>query len=827
MQTNTYPSNPPSTPYIPILDGVAARLRLSNASNGGFECSVAQGALVTKNMSSRPAPIEATAMGGWAAQCTDIVEDNSSGTRRLLATYSGAAIPALDTNAYPDGWDIAVHVWGIEDNGVHSGFYPAGVSPYGGGSAFSVNFVPYFKIQAASTTTTLADGSDQYWYLYLAKPLNYNQRGKLNATATCTGITGNLTVSYDTNGYGQVTAVKVLLPLGSQHPSTPNNTLHLQITESLRYLKGDAFVTETITHVNTDYPVTIINSVDTTQPVITEARILPVASMDASYQSEARQFNAQDQYTGHKSAISGNMSIRVKGYDAGSGLQKIECWWEGGNSRLFWSFDRDEDPADWDLRWKQGGVGNIMTSSLWGHTDISLGANEGRFLIKFYDKQGNTASRYVDPPHSGNPQSVYLCTPTVWGNIYPQGGTLNTSTNQWSAITSVGVGCSGGPAFVSKVEFYLDNVLAATVPGSSTEANPGNYNEIACSYRGVFNVPAGSHTIKVIVYDTLNPAHTQEQSWPVSVTAYSGGGGGGGGCVDYQAQILMADMTTRPAIEVQVEDLVLTRNPITGAFSIKPVGEVLLMGTQPCYRIVGEDGVEGIVSATHRIYVPNRNAYFETKDLRMGMDLLRPDGEAVLLRSVEPLGDRPVLTYSIHDGENKNYFADGTLAHNMKTTDCVLPGTLITMADGTQKPIETVEPGEQVLAWNTKTKQFEPDTVLTHFVTRNGRLYRVTLEDGHTVTCTGTHVLYAGGIWLSVNDIVKFKSTAKVMVEDGSLSAIASVEPLDVDPETEVRLIEVKNNHNLLLGGMLCHNIVKQQTMSLYVDGVYMGEIAV
>ena len=291
----------------------------------------------------------------------------------------------------------------------------------------------------------------------------------------------------------------------------------------------------------------------------------------------------------------------------------------------------------------------------------------------------------------------------------------------------------------------------------------------------------------------------------------------------------MGDGTTCPAIEVGVGDEVLTRNPITGEFSSKPISEVLMMGVQPCYRLVGTDGIEGVVSSSHRIYVPSRDAFFETKDLRLGMDVMRPDGSACVVTELEPIGDRPVMTFSIHDPLNKNYFADGTLAHNMKPADCVLPGTLITMADGTKKPIEDVKGGDQILAWNAEAQRLEPDTVLTHFVTRNGQLYVVTLEDGSSITCTGSHVLYAGGLWISVADLLKFKSTTRVRVESGDMVAIQSIEPLEVDPETEVRLIEVKNNHNLFLGGMLCHNVlVKDQasdTMALYVDGVYMGNI--
>ena len=109
------------------------------------------------------------------------------------------------------------------------------------------------------------------------------------------------------------------------------------------------------------------------------------------------------------------------------------------------------------------------------------------------------------------------------------------------------------------------------------------------------------------------------------------------------------------------------------------------------------------------------------------------------------------------------------------------------------------------------------------------KLYKVTLEDGSSVTCTGSHVLYAGGLWIAVADLLTFKASTRVRVESGDMVPLQSIEPLDVDPETEVRLIEVKNNHNLFLGGLLCHNVLtkRQDTRELYVDGVYMGQVAV
>jgi hypothetical protein len=325
---------------------------------------------------------------------------------------------------------------------------------------------------------------------------------------------------------------------------------------------------------------------------------------------------------------------------------------------------------------------------------------------------------------------------------------------------------------------------------------------------------AGAHTLKAIVYDAVpNGAfsiqHTHSLELVMTVGATNTGGGG---CVDLNALISLGNGQTKPAYEVQVGDMVLTRNHITGELAIKPIGAVMPMGVQPVYRLVGADGREGIVSDTHRVYDVSSNAYYEVRDLRPGQTVLREDNTQVTISAIEPMGEREVMTFAIDDLLCKNYFADSTLAHNMKSLDCVLPGTLITMADRSTKPIEDVIPGEQILSYNTKTKQFEADTFVSHFVTRRSTVYEVTLASGHTVTCTGTHTLFTGAVWVTIEQLSRMNTPVHVLTDVGTYSAVASIKEQDLG-EVEVRICEVLNNHNLLLGGILCHNYVKSPTV--------------
>lgn len=821
-----YPGGIPETAFVPILDGVAARLRLTNnkAGDKGFSCAIPAGKLITKNMAASPAPLEVVSwvpgdQASWHQSCTDVVEDSSGGVRKVLWTYDGSALPAMSTNANPAGWSIQVHPWMIRDlaKGYDGGFdetyWSSGDNSY---RMTYVAFVPYFKIVASSTTPAVTDGTDQLWYLYFAKPLNSNQTAALQVYVM-TGMFGNLqnlAFTVETNAYGQATALKVTLPMATQHVMFSGAfTINVVVTQNLYYLKGDTFVTEGITLISQEFSVNVTLTADTTAPVISRPMILPKAAATAAQQPSILQVQIPGP-VGYMDCIAARQTLACDVLDSG-GLDRVELWVEWGSAapKLITSASYG------------GAKGNthveIDTQTLppLGY-DNPLGTPQWtRFLFKAYDMAGNVASAYASSPINGN-IGVSTSNPAVT-LITPLGGTYTAATGKWDACSGFYARVCAPAAFVSKVEFYVDNILQTTLIGSQgvPDAQGGlvAWGDVV-GYTGSFTgLAAGAHTLKAIVYDavpngpySMTNTHTLEQVITVGVTTT-----GGGGCVDLNAAIAMANGMMKAAWEVQVGDEVLTRNPITGEFAIKPVGAVMPMGVQPVYRLVAEDGVESTISATHRIFEVNSGAYYEAQDLRPGQVVLLEDGQQAEILEITPSGEREVITFSINDPQNKNYFADGVLAHNLKALDCVLPGTHITMADGSTKPIEDVIPGEQILAWNVASKNFVADTFLSHYVTRRSKLYVVTLTDGHVLTCTATHTLFTGSVWVPVEQLARMKAKVSVMVEGGALSAIQSVEEQTLPEPVEVRICEIQNNHNLLLGGILCHNKVQSPTINI------------
>lgn len=75
---------------------------------------------------------------------------------------------------------------------------------------------------------------------------------------------------------------------------------------------------------------------------------------------------------------------------------------------------------------------------------------------------------------------------------------------------------------------------------------------------------------------------------------------------------------------------------------------------------------------------------------------------------------------------------------------CLVAGTLITMADGSQRPIEAIAPGEQVMS-SYGRGDFRPAVVTERFTTRRqGRVVCLHLRSGKVVRSTPEHTHFAG-----------------------------------------------------------------------------------
>ncbi|AXT49492.1 hypothetical protein D1818_01145 [Aquimarina sp. BL5] len=81
---------------------------------------------------------------------------------------------------------------------------------------------------------------------------------------------------------------------------------------------------------------------------------------------------------------------------------------------------------------------------------------------------------------------------------------------------------------------------------------------------------------------------------------------------------------------------------------------------------------------------------------------------------------------------------------------CFAKGTMITMADHTQKPIESLALGDKILSYDLQTQQQFAAIIKEVANPVHDNLITISLEDGTSITCTKDHPLMSvTGTWLS------------------------------------------------------------------------------
>ncbi|MEL6344154.1 MAG: beta-eliminating lyase-related protein, partial [Myxococcota bacterium] len=97
---------------------------------------------------------------------------------------------------------------------------------------------------------------------------------------------------------------------------------------------------------------------------------------------------------------------------------------------------------------------------------------------------------------------------------------------------------------------------------------------------------------------------------------------------------------------------------------------------------------------------------------------------------------------------------------NLHKTFCLAEGTPVTMADGTQRPIETLIPGQIVKAWSDEAEGVRPATLEGSYYTGEKDCVEITFEDGRTITCTADHRIRTTDGWVEAGDLA---STHRVL----------------------------------------------------------------
>jgi len=134
---------------------------------------------------------------------------------------------------------------------------------------------------------------------------------------------------------------------------------------------------------------------------------------------------------------------------------------------------------------------------------------------------------------------------------------------------------------------------------------------------------------------------------------------------------------------------------------------------------------------------------------------------------------------------------------------CFLAGTLITMADGSRKPIEKITPGDVVLAYDETTGEMKPDTVREVHDPVTWEFYLVVNE---TLRLTPVHPVLSDGRWVEIGDL---KPGAELTAENGSAVEIETIRRVD-EPVT-VYNFAVNPYGTYVANGIIVHNKKKPE----------------
>jgi hypothetical protein len=175
----------------------------------------------------------------------------------------------------------------------------------------------------------------------------------------------------------------------------------------------------------------------------------------------------------------------------------------------------------------------------------------------------------------------------------------------------------------------------------------------------------------------------------------------------------------------------------------------------------------------------------------------------LVVESLEILGECPQSVFNLEVEGQHNYFAAGVLVHNKHEGGCFQAGTLITLADGTTRPIERIRERDEVLAWDEQTESLVTAIVGRAFVHGYVGGGLVAINGG--VRSTPEHPVWANGRWMRADEL---RAGDRMLDLAGASTPVASIELLS-DVAEFVYNLRVEGVHTYFADGILVHNDTK------------------
>jgi hypothetical protein len=299
-------------------------------------------------------------------------------------------------------------------------------------------------------------------------------------------------------------------------------------------------------------------------------------------------------------------------------------------------------------------------------------------------------------------------------------------------------------------------------------------------------------------------------------------------CFVTGTQILLEDGNTK-----NIEDIVIGDSIIS--FDLKndesTISKVLNIFSKKVDKIVEYEFLNGgILRATldHPIFVVDKGWSSYSEDLSNSIykldepvkkielnDFVKLHNEVVQLINVKLIEEEHIV-YNLSEIDTfHNYFANNVLVHNRA---CFVAGTLVSMLDGSEKNIEDVVIGDEVISYNEETGVIEPKQVIKLNSPIHDDLVQYTLSNGTTITSTFDHPYYVNGLQLASYqpnwtnkrydlpiEVTKIKVGDFVNLTNKETVEIISIVELD-RVDTQTYIFSVEDNRNFYANQILVHN---------------------
>ncbi len=201
-----------------------------------------------------------------------------------------------------------------------------------------------------------------------------------------------------------------------------------------------------------------------------------------------------------------------------------------------------------------------------------------------------------------------------------------------------------------------------------------------------------------------------------------------------------------------------------------------------------------------------------------------PDcGSGTLARTITDFSVDPLVFGDVVDSSAFWYYRacpvspTNTLAVTLPTASaaggfCLIAGTQVSIdLQGGTKNIEDLVSGDEVVSFNTETKQLELSQVTMTFRSDTEVSYGdLILENNVTFGVTGGHLIFVNTAQIGFGDYVLARdlniNDELILLDSNQLSLIKVLQPFISDKEAFVYTISVQGNHNFFANGVLVHN---------------------